>query len=453
MDDNNKKDGVSDPKSPKSGASDPEDPKIPNKSDSNKPKKKITEIFIDDKCVSYRPFAQSLSLPAGFEASAIASGARYKDRLDLGLIVADPFYGGAATFTRNRAKAAPLIWSKGKSHKGRVILANAGQANAQTGREGFANCKKIAKSLAELLEVSPDEVLLASTGVIGQQLNMPAILNSLPELAANISEDNFTDFASAIMTTDKAMKICAARVSLSGGEKFELMGCVKGSGMIAPNMATMLSFIMTDLAVSSPVLKILLSRHVKRSFNKLTVDGDTSTNDSVFILSSGASSLPPLTTLDPEEPKFQKFELALSHLLAKLSTFMLEDAEGATKAVTILIKNAPSKKAASKIARVIAESPLVKTAFYGEDPNWGRIIAAIGRAGYSIDPYKIDLHADHVLFVKSGVDAGKEKEAREVMRQGSFTLVANLNAGDHSDYIKTCDLSPEYVLINGSYRS
>jgi glutamate N-acetyltransferase/amino-acid N-acetyltransferase len=396
-----------------------------------------------------RPFI----LPKGFKAAAVASGARYKNRLDLSLLVADPLFGGAATFTRNLAKAAPVLWSMDKRDRGRAVLVNAGQANAQTGTQGYSDCETMAGELARCLPggPGPGEILLASTGVIGQKLNMEAILSAIPALPGKLAEDGFEDFASAILTTDTREKMVRVKATPRGSHTFEILGCVKGSGMIAPNMATMLGFLVTDLAISSKVLDSFLKNAVELSFNRLSIDGDTSTNDSVFILSSGTNPAEPVTSITSRLGAL--FERALNLALNKLSGFMAEDAEGGTKVVRIRVKDAPSREAAHRIARVIAESPLVKTAFYGCDPNWGRVIAAIGRSGIAIDPYRVSLFLDEVLWVEKGMDAGNESKAKAIMEKKSYTLTATLGMGEFEDAVTTSDLSPEYVLINGSYRS
>ncbi|MDR2200111.1 MAG: bifunctional glutamate N-acetyltransferase/amino-acid acetyltransferase ArgJ [Deltaproteobacteria bacterium] len=389
-------------------------------------------------------------LPEGFKAGAAASGARYADRLDLGLILAEKFYSGAAVFTRNLCRAAPVLWSGERFPRGRAILANAGQANAQTGERGLSDCRLCAEELGKLLHLPPDEILLASTGVIGQNLNTGAILKALPELVRNASPAGFPDFASAILTTDTRPKIKTLRVE-AGDSSFRLAGCAKGAGMLSPSMATMLAFVLTDLKVEENFLLSVLRHETERTFNRVTVDGDTSTNDSLFLISSGAAGAAPLDS--PASSLGQAFKEALREILDDLAQELVRDGEGATRLVTVEVKGARNDQEAAKAARTVCESPLVKTAFFGSDPNWGRILAALGRSGAAFDPYKVDLFLDSVPWVKNGVDNQREKEAQTVMRKKEYALTIDLRNGPGRDKIYTSDLSHGYVTINASYRS
>jgi glutamate N-acetyltransferase/amino-acid N-acetyltransferase len=377
---------------------------------------------------------------------------RYKGRPDLGIMFAESFCSCAAVFTKNLCQAAPVIWSRERFRKGRAVLANAGQANAQTGEKGLQDAKEGAAALGALLKIPTDEVLVASTGVIGAPMNMEALLKALPKLAESLGsqEKDFEAFSRAILTTDTCPKTAEAEVDVNGA-KGSIWGCAKGSGMIAPDMATMLAFILTDVKVEGGLLQRLLGEAVDSSFNRLTVDGDMSTNDSVFLLSSGA--LGGEETRDPSSKEALAFKGRLQEVLTGLAIAIARDGEGATKFVTVRVKGARSASEADMAARAIAGSPLCKTAFYGSDPNWGRFMAALGRSGARFDPNEASLYLDGVHFVKNGADNGKEEEAAQVMKGRSFTLTADLRSGEAEAFIYTCDLSHDYISINADYRS
>ncbi|MDR1164899.1 MAG: bifunctional glutamate N-acetyltransferase/amino-acid acetyltransferase ArgJ [Deltaproteobacteria bacterium] len=391
-----------------------------------------------------------MTIPAGFRVASLAAGLRYQNRLDLGLIVADKLFGSAAVFTQSRTRAAPVLWSARKLSHGRAILANAGQANAQTGADGDRDCASAAEALAPLLGLKPKEILLASTGVIGQRINMEALLKAIPALPPALAptRDAFARFAEAIMTTDKVSKIAE---ETAGDPPVRILGCVKGAGMIAPNMATMLAFVITDAAVSSDILQNVLREATDRSFNRITVDGDASTNDSVFLLASGAAEAAPFSTREPR--RLELFAAALQKTLDSLATAIVRDAEGGTKCVRVALKGARNEKEAVLAARAVAESLLVKTALFGSDPNWGRILAALGRSGAVFDPYLVDIDVNDVPLARRGLDAGMENAAREVMLQSEFAIRVDLHNGNGEASFLTSDLSREYVTINASYRS
>jgi glutamate N-acetyltransferase/amino-acid N-acetyltransferase len=375
---------------------------------------------------------------------------RYRDRPDLGLIVADRPCGSAGVFTRNTCAAAPVVWSR-QVTDARAILVNAGQANAQTGERGRADCAASAEAAGKLAGVPAGRVLLASTGIIGQRMNMPAMLAALPALAGSLSEDGLDGFSRAILTTDTRPKAFRTETDLGARGRFTLWGCVKGAGMIAPDMATLLAFVLTDVPAESGYLKSVLGKAAELSFNRITVDGDTSTNDTLLALSSSAGGGAPLAS--SASPGADRFEEALFRLMESLARSVVEDAEGATKTVTVAVRGAETPGQALAAARTVACSPLVKTAFFGEDANWGRILCALGRSGAAFDPYRVDLYLDGVHWVKDGVDNGREEDAQKVMKLASYTLTADLNRGSHDAAVLTCDLSHEYVTINGSYRS
>ena len=386
----------------------------------------------------------------GFRAAAVAANLRYKDRFDMGLIVADALSSWAGVFTRSVCQAAPVIWSRDRAAqgRGRAILANAGQANAQTGREGEANCRLSAKTVAVPINCNADEIMLASTGVIGQQINMTALTDAVPKLTAALRPDGLDDFARAIMTTDTFAKTASAEFSLDG-RTVSVWGCAKGSGMIAPNMATMLGFVLTDAAASPELLREIVTEGADLSFNRVTVDGDTSTNDCLLIMASGGSGTPPVTSGEPLE----KFKEAVFTVMKNLARQIAKDGEGATKLVTVRVRNAASAEDAQKATRTVAESPLVKTAFFGCDANWGRVCMALGRSGACFDPYAVDIDLDEVPWIRNGIDNGQEEAATAVMKKPEYVLDINLKAGDSDWEMLTCDFSHEYVTINGSYRS
>ncbi len=387
----------------------------------------------------------------GFKAAAAAAGMRYKNRLDLGLIAAEKPAAWAGVFTRNICRAAPVIWSKSLAAKGRgrAILVNAGQANAQTGEAGLADCRRACQKTAELLGCAADEVMMASTGVIGQPINMEALEAQLAPLASGLSAEALDDFAQAIITTDTFVKTAAAELEL-GGRQISIWGCAKGSGMIAPNMATMLAFVLTDASLPPELLQSLVSRGADLSFNRVTVDGDSSTNDSFFMMASGGAGAPELTGAGPDWEAFQEAAFGVMKSLARQ---IAKDGEGATKLVTVRLTGAATEQDAQRACRTVAESPLVKTAFFGADANWGRVCMALGRSGASFDPYAVDIDLDDVPWIRKGLDNGREEQASAVMHRPEYTLSINLNAGSAAWELLTCDFSHGYIDINGSYRS
>jgi len=386
----------------------------------------------------------------GFKGAAAAANMRYKDRFDLGLILADAPAAWAGVFTQSVCRAAPVIWSKRRAAlgRGRAFLANAGQANAQTGRQGEDNCRVSARLISEAVGCSPDEIMLGSTGVIGAQINMEALTRAVPLLVQALRPEGLEDFARAIMTTDTFAKVAEVRFELEG-KTVTVWGCAKGSGMIAPNMATMLAFLLTDAEAAPEILRKILLEGAEMSFNRVTVDGDTSTNDSLMMMASGAAGAPAITG----GPALDQFRAAAFTVMKSLARDIAKDGEGATKLVTVRVRGAASPDEALKAARTVAESPLVKTAFFGCDANWGRVCMALGRSGAAFDPYAVDIDLDQVPWIRKGVDNGREIEATEVMKKPEYVLDINLGAGAHECEFLTCDFSHEYVTINGSYRS
>ncbi|MDR1609056.1 MAG: bifunctional glutamate N-acetyltransferase/amino-acid acetyltransferase ArgJ [Deltaproteobacteria bacterium] len=388
-------------------------------------------------------------IPKGFRAAAVEAQMRYKNRPDLGLIVADEFQAGAGVFTQNISQAAPVIWSKSRISQGRAILVNAGQANAQTGRGATDRCQQSASAVAHRLGLPIDDILLASTGVIGQPLNIDALLGGIPSLVKNLSLDGFGDFARAIMTTDTVPKTAETVVPFETGPQPTIWGAAKGSGMIAPNMATMLGFVLTDAAVDKKLMKVMLGQVTDATFNRITVDGDTSTNDSLFMMASGATR-PQVIEGGHDAETFRK---ALHKVLESLARQIILDGEGATHTVEIKVRGARTQNEALLAARTVANSPLVKTAFFGEDANWGRILAALGRSGANFEPYKVDIDIDELAWIRHGLVYCRDLDATLAMRKKEYTISINLNNGHGNDRMLTCDFSYDYVKINGSYRS
>ncbi len=390
----------------------------------------------------------------GFKYSALAAGIRKKNRLDLGLVFCDRPAVCAGVFTTSRVKAAPVLLGMERLKLGRAqaILVNSGVANACTGEAGMQVAKTCSGLIAAALNIDQSLVQVASTGVIGEQLPIDKVAGAVDSLAEKLSPENYDDVAQAIMTTDTVPKT-AARTCSIGGSEVRIFGVAKGAGMIMPDMATMLCFVMTDAVIGADILQGHLTDSVKQSFNRITVDGDTSTNDTVLALASCRAGNPEIDSLDSTESTV--FAETLTDLLKDLSLQIVKDGEGANKLVTVRVVNARSEDDAEQAARTIANSPLVKTAFFGEDANWGRIIAALGRSGIDLDQYRVDISFDDVLLVRDGLALGtaEEAEATEVLKQKTFTVTVDLKTGQAEYEIYTCDLSLDYIRINADYRS
>lgn len=390
----------------------------------------------------------------GFRAAAVNSGIRGKDRLDLALIVCDKPAVVAGVFTSSLVKAAPVLldMERCKSGKGQAILVNSGIANACTGEEGMRLARLTTAMAADALNIAPELVQVCSTGIIGQQLELACFQRGIPKAAQALAVDGLVDVAQAIMTTDTFRKI-AVRTALIDGKPVKLLGMAKGAGMIMPNMATMLSFILTDAKIDHDLLHSVLKKAAAKTFNAITVDGDTSTNDTVLVLANGLAEHPPIAEDRPEA--LRAFGAALEDLCKELALMIVRDGEGATKLVTIRVRGAASELQADQAARTVANSNLVKTAFFGEDANWGRIIAALGRSGAQFDQRRVDIAFDEVFMVKQGLGQGSEveKRATEVLKKPEFVVTIDLHAGEGSKDIHTCDFSLDYVKINADYRS
>jgi len=396
-----------------------------------------------------------LATPLGFRAAAVAAGIKKtREALDLALIFSDsPATTAAGVFTTNRVAAAPVLLSRqnlvDSRGRCRAIVVNSGNANACTGREGLHTAEETARVAAELLAIEPSQVLVASTGVIGVALNADLILQQLPHLKEKLSKENAKAVAHAILTTDTVPKTCVVR-SEARGKVVHIAAIAKGAGMIHPRMATLLSFITTDASMGERMLHNLLMGAADDSFNRLTVDGDTSTNDTVVALASGLAE----TSVIPGNDSHAWFAEGLTLVCQTLARMIARDGEGASKLVTVEVVGARTPLDADRVARAIANSPLVKTALAGADPNWGRILCAAGYSGTKFDPDKIDVSVNNMALCCKGVDAGFDEAAahRELDRKELLVRV-DLHAGRATARVWTCDFTRDYIDINASYRS
>jgi glutamate N-acetyltransferase/amino-acid N-acetyltransferase len=392
----------------------------------------------------------------GIRIAAVSAGVRYKNRLDLVLFELAPGTRSSGMFTQNAFCAAPVVIARqhllGSAGAARYLLVNTGNANAGTGPQGMTDAQVCCQALAAGAGVDVQQVLPFSTGVIGERLPAERIVAAVPDALAALQVDNWLLAAKGIMTTDTRPK-AVSRVVNVAGQKVTLTGITKGAGMIKPNMATMLAFVGTDADVDQVLLDSLLRSAVEQSFNRITVDGDTSTNDCCILSATGRSGVQ-ISHADPV--MFEAFSSALHELVLELAKLIIRDAEGAKKFVTVDVRGGGSSKECLLVAYAIAESPLVKTALSASDPNWGRILAAIGRAGVeNLDVSRIDIYLDSVPIVKQGGLAPGYHEAlgQSVMNQEDITLHVELGRGDVRELVWTADLSEEYVRINASYRS
>ena len=387
----------------------------------------------------------------GFKAAAVVAGLKKGDALDIALIVSDREAAAAGIFTTNKVRAAPVILSERhlENGKARAIIANAGNANACTGDPGLNDARRTAELVGQGLGISPEDVLVASTGVIGQELDMDLIAGAIPGLTKTLALDAVPLAAQAIMTTDSFPKISSFE-GQAGGHTYRIIGIAKGAGMIMPNMATMLSFILSDISISSDDLKSALLSSVETTFNRISVDGDTSTNDTVLAMANGLAGNKDLSGED-----YDIFAEGLRNVMWDLARMIVRDGEGATKLVSVEVKNAFSPLDALRAARTVANSSLVKTALYGQDPNWGRVMAALGRAEIEMREDQVDIWIDDVQIVAKGLGRGAEAEelAAEIMTRNEFSLTIDLNEGGYHDRMLTCDLTHEYVTINADYRT
>jgi glutamate N-acetyltransferase / amino-acid N-acetyltransferase len=392
---------------------------------------------------------------SGVSLAAAATGIRYKNRVDVLLAVMPKGTTVAGCLTNSKSRSAPVDWCADglKQGKARALVVNAGNANAFTGKAGVATVKAVAKAATTLLGCAQLEVFQASTGVIGEPLNPAPIVNALPELVASAAPSSWAMAANAIMTTDTFAKMATVKVKL-GGKVVTINGIAKGSGMIAPDMATMLVFIFTDAALPSKILQALLTKAVNPSFNCITVDGDTSTSDTVLLFATGASGAVK-GLKSAADARLKPFAKALDGLCLDLALQVARDGEGAEKLIEIKITGAENDKAAHKIGMVIANSPLVKTAIAGEDANWGRIVMAIGKSGEKAIRDKLRIKIGGVLVAAKGMKDPTYKEADIMphMKGRDIKIEADIGVGKGKACVWTCDLTHRYIDINGSYRS
>jgi len=391
---------------------------------------------------------------AGVQMATAAAGIRYAGRTDVLLALFAPGTTTAGIFTRSKCPSAPVEWCRShlRAGKARALVVNSGNANAFTGRTGREACKFTAQIAARAAGIKPAEVFLASTGVIGEPLKAEAFNGVMDSLVAGAKPDEFLAAAKAIMTTDTFPKVATATTKI-GKTTVTINGIAKGAGMIAPDMATMLAFVFTDAAISAPVLQALIKQGAIDTFNAVTIDGDTSTSDTLMIFATGQAGGPRITRTG--DPRLKHFRTALQQVLANLSEQIARDGEGARKLVEIVVEGAVSKASARRIAMSIANSPLVKTAIAGEDANWGRVVMAVGKAGEPADRDKLSIWFGGIRVAHKGArDPGyDETEVSHVMKRPEISLKVALGLGKGRDRVLTCDLTKEYIAINGDYRS
>ena len=389
------------------------------------------------------------SIIPGFKFSGISAGIKKTKAKDLALIFSENTAVIAGVFTTNRIKAAPVKLNMRRigSQKGQAIIINSGNANACTGNQGLKDAKEMADITAKELGISPELVYVASTGLIGKPLPMQKIREAIPYAVRKLSFHAIKDAASAIMTTDRFGKIASKKINIAGKTGI-IAGIAKGAGMISPNMATMLAFIITDIAVQPKALDAALRKAVNKSFNRLTIDNDMSTNDTVLIMANGLLRNKPI---GESSNIYSEFEAALSDITYSLSKMIAMDGEGATKVIEVVVKRTKTESDAEKIARAIANSLLVKTAVYGKSPNWGRIMAAIGYSGAAIKEQKISIYINNVKLVNKGI--GTDKAPKNLFSKKEITIAVDLGIGKKEAKMLTCDLSENYIKINAGYMS
>jgi glutamate N-acetyltransferase/amino-acid N-acetyltransferase len=397
---------------------------------------------------------ESITTPQGFLAAGVAAGVKGPGKADLGLLVCPTGATAAAVFTTNRIVSAAVQVSR--EHVGKrktyAVVVNSGNANACTGKLGLANARKMCATTARYLGVEPDEVLVASTGIIGHQLPMDKVMQGIANAAPLLSglPEGGLAFARAIMTTDTKLKQAYRELDLARA-RVRLAGTVKGAGMIGPNLATTLLFITTDAAVSKPLLGKALKEAVGQSLNRLTVDGHQSTNDTAVLLASGLAGNARITG---PSPSYRKFAAALTDLCTDLVRQMALDAEGATRMFKVVIKGAATRADATRAARAIADYPLFKCAVHGGDPNWGRIICAVGSSGVDLNPARLSCKLDDLYVFRNGAPTNFDpKEAARIVSQREHTITVHLGVGRYEDFYYGCDLSAEYVRINADYHT
>ena len=390
---------------------------------------------------------------SGFLFSGIGAGIKKNGKRDLGLIYSEVPAQVAGLFTTNAVKAAPVLLDRARLKRGlcQAIVVNSGNANACTGSRGLADAKRMASFVAKQLGIEEGLVFSSSTGVIGSPLPINKIEAGIPELVDHLSPEGWMSAVEAIMTTDTFPKVEVATCRIKG-KQVKLCGMVKGAGMIRPSLATMLSFLVTDAHIKASLLQRMLEKAAEASYNRITVDGETSTNDTVLLLANGKADHPCLNRMGRDGEAFQSM---LSKVCRSLAERVVKDGEGATKFVEIVIRGARNMKDAKQAAYAIAHSPLVKTAFFGEDANWGRILCALGYSGTPIDPNRIDVFFGKAPIVRNGMGVGvrSEEKAGQILKNKSFKVTVDLHQGKSEFSVLTSDLSIDYVKINASYRS
>ncbi|HEX8879829.1 MAG TPA: bifunctional glutamate N-acetyltransferase/amino-acid acetyltransferase ArgJ [Candidatus Acidoferrum sp.] len=396
------------------------------------------------------------ALPRGFRFAATACGLKKTGALDLAILSSDVSASAAAVFTQNLIVAAPVVLSKRhlelSAGRMRAVVVNAGNANCATGAQGDAASRRTVEETARRLRVEPKEVFVCSTGVIGVQLAVEKILRALPSLTRNRrpSARSFAELSLAICTTDTRPKTAAASFRMAG-RRIHLVGCAKGAGMIHPNMATTLAFVLTDAAIPPALLQKTLNEVTRRTFNSISVDGDTSTNDTLLVLANGEAGGP---TIEKGSKAHRAFFGALEEVCQSLALQIVADGEGAQRVIEIEVRHAKSEAGARRIAETIATSPLVKTALAGGDPNWGRVFAAAGRSGVKFDPALVEIKMAGIPVLRRGQPLGfNERAASNKLLSSHVPLVVDLHAGEASARYWTCDFTAEYVRINASYRT
>ena len=400
-----------------------------------------------------------VTAPIGFEAAGVEAGIKYQNRKDMALVYSKEPCILAATFTTNVVKAAPVLWDKKiveESAFGQAVIVNSGTANACTGEEGMRYCEQTAKAAAQALQIPKEAVLVASTGVIGMQLPIDRIVAGVDKLVKNKKEtlEAGTLAAEAIMTTDTISKQAAVEIEV-GGVKVTIGGMSKGSGMIHPNMCTMLGFLTTDAVISKELLSAALKADVQDTFNMISVDGDTSTNDTLLIMANGMAKNPEIKAGTPE---YELFKEALHYINETLAKKMAGDGEGATALLEVKVVGAKTKEDARALSRSVISSSLVKAAIYGHDSNWGRIMCALGYAGAPFDPTIVDIYygsgEQQLLICQNGEDASyNEEEATRILSNPEVQIMIDMKSGEETATAWGCDLTYDYVKINADYRS
>src|SRR3989338_2869850 len=392
----------------------------------------------------------NFSVP-GFKADGISCGVKKNGNKDLALIYSAVPAVAAGVFTKNKGKAAPVLLDMGRMKKGfcQAVIINSGNANACTGKKGMEDAARMVIAVEDALGIKKGLAMVSSTGVIGQNLQIDKIEKGIPKLVASLSSKGWNDAAHAIMTSDAFPKFAFEKCRI-GGKEISVLGIAKGAGMICPDMATMLAFLATDAAIEQKTLQAMLKKAVDNSFNSITVDGDTSTNDTALILANGKAGNKQFTI---HSSQFTLFCEMLERVCLQLAKMIVMDGEGATKMLEFNVIGAKTDSDAKKVAESVANSPLVKTAFFGEDANWGRIIAAIGRSGAYMKEEKVNIYFNGVPVVLKGLDAGREKDAAKTVKNENICIRIEMGLGKGKKTVWASDLSYKYVKINAAYRT